>query len=402
MQSKPIKIYPSWLEAISQTCIAIFCEGKTADKEIPALLKRQQKWGSRDRKFVAESLYEIVRWWRLLDYQISGNEKYTPQNDKDYWLQIFRAYLRKQDYKVLNPEIFEGLEEIKNYNTENPAIIASYPDDFYQKALKEIGEAWHATASRLNEKAPVYIRVNTLVMTFGRMLELLKKEGIEATPTEVPQCIRIESSNQLQQSKWYKDGAFEFQDKGSQMIGHFCDIKPGMVLADVCAGVGGKTLQLAALMNNQGKIIASDISGKRLERLSQRAHSAKVSNVKIIPSEAFESFAPKTDRLLLDVPCSGTGVIRRQADTKWKFSLKNLKELLVIQQDLLEKFSKNVKPGGKLIYATCSILPSESEDQIENFLKKHAKDWQKEAEIRLSPGETDGFYMARLVRKITQ
>lgn len=400
MPSKSVKIYPSWLEAISQTCIAIFCEGKTADKEIPALLKRQQKWGSRDRKFVAESLYEIVRWWRLLDYQITGKVNHAPQNDKNYWLQIFRAYLRKQDYEVLNPEIFEGLPAIENHISDNPAIFSSYSDELYNQATKEIGQNWHETAQKLNEVAPVYIRVNTNVMSFGRLMEILKKEGIQASPTDLENCIKIEGSNQLQQSKWYKEGAFEFQDKGSQMIGHFCDTKPGMIVADVCAGVGGKTLQLAALMRNQGKIIASDISEKRLERLAQRASSSKVSIVKILPQEEFESFAPKTDRLLLDVPCSGTGVIRRQSDTKWKFSLKNLKELLVIQQDLLEKFSKNVKPGGKLIYATCSILPSESEDQVAKFLKKHSKDWEKEAEVRCIPGETDGFYMARLLRKV--
>ena len=202
----------------------------------------------------------------------------------------------------------------------------------------------------------------------------------------------------------FKEGFFEVQDSASQMVADFLQVKPGMRVIDACAGTGGKSLHLAALMQNKGRLIALDNKTFKLEELKKRARRAGVS---IIETKEIEStkttkrLVSTADRLLLDLPCSGLGVLRRNPDAKWKLQPQEITNLIAQQREIMERFAPTVKPGGKMVYATCSILPMEGEDQIKWFVEKHAEHWILEGEKRYAPTQfdADGFYMALLTRK---
>jgi 16S rRNA (cytosine967-C5)-methyltransferase len=198
-------------------------------------------------------------------------------------------------------------------------------------------------------------------------------------------------------------GLFEVQDASSQMVSEFLGVQPGMRVVDGCAGAGGKTLHLAALMKNKGRIIAMDVKEKKLAELKKRASRA---DVRIIETRAIDSskvvkrLKDTADRLLLDVPCSGLGVLRRNPDSKWKLTPEEIERVKTLQRDILSNFSDITKAGGKMVYATCSILPSEGEEQVRWFLEQTGDKWELLGEKRYSPDvyHADGFYMALLQR----
>jgi 16S rRNA (cytosine967-C5)-methyltransferase len=202
----------------------------------------------------------------------------------------------------------------------------------------------------------------------------------------------------------FKNGHIEVQDYGSQQIASFMEVEPGMKVIDACAGAGGKSLHLASLMKNKGHILSLDIYEKKLVELQRRArrNGVHIIEAKIIESsKTIKRLKEKADRLLLDVPCTGLGVLRRNPDAKWKLSPSFLEEVKFTQQNLLRDYSTMVKPGGKLIYATCSILPSENENQIKTFLEsKEGQLFTLENQKTLLPNDFgyDGFFMAKLKR----
>jgi 16S rRNA (cytosine967-C5)-methyltransferase len=181
-------------------------------------------------------------------------------------------------------------------------------------------------------------------------------------------------------------------------------VRPGGFVIDACAGAGGKTLHLAALMRNQGRIVALDPHASRLDELRSRAqrNGATIIQTRVVAGpEGVAEFVDRADAVLLDVPCSGLGVLRRKPDTKWKLTHDELDRLASVQREILDGYSRLVKPGGALVYATCSILPSENQRQVQGFLARHAEDWAIETERAWRPDREgfDGFYAARLVRK---
>ena len=187
------------------------------------------------------------------------------------------------------------------------------------------------------------------------------------------------------------------------MVAPFLDVAPGMRVVDACAGAGGKTLHLAALMRNKGTIIALDIHKWRLDELRRRATRNSADNIKtqvIDDPKVIKRLHDTADRVLLDVPCSGLGVVRRNPDTKWKLKAEELNRLRETQADLLRRYSRITKVGGKLVYATCSVLPSENENQVRSFLKENEEAWELEKELSLRPDRDgfDGFFAARLKR----
>ena len=199
-------------------------------------------------------------------------------------------------------------------------------------------------------------------------------------------------------------GWFEVQDASSQMVAEFLDVKPGMKVVDTCAGAGGKTLHIASLMENKGQIIAMDIYESKLRKLKIRARRNGVHNVEL---KVLETTKPvkklygKADRVLIDAPCSGLGVLRRNPDAKWKLEPEFLDRIRKTQEDVLNRYSRMVKPGGKMVYATCSVLPSENQDQVDKFLTSDSgKDFKfvKDKKILASEFGYDGFYMALLER----
>ena len=218
-------------------------------------------------------------------------------------------------------------------------------------------------------------------------------------------ALKLKERANVFKTQAFKDGWFEVQDASSQLVADFLDVKPGMKVVDACAGAGGKTLHLASLMENKGQIIAMDIYESKLKKLKVRARRNGVHNIemKVIDStKPIKKLHGKADRLLIDAPCSGLGVLRRNPDSKWKLEASFLDRIKNVQQDVLQNYSRMVKPGGKMVYATCSILPSENQLQVDNFLASESgKDFTfvKQKNIFAHKSGFDGFYMALLEKK---
>jgi 16S rRNA (cytosine967-C5)-methyltransferase len=207
----------------------------------------------------------------------------------------------------------------------------------------------------------------------------------------------------LQQLSSYKNGYFEIQDAASQLVAPFLQLKPGLKVIDACAGAGGKTLHIACLMQNKGSIIALDKEAKKLEELERRAQRAgvRIINAKVASKQEISNLKESADRLLLDVPCSGLGVLRRNPDTKWKLNPSFIEEIQKVQASILNEYSTMLKPGGLMVYATCSILPLENNLQVQKFLTNHLNEFELIEEQRIMPSEGfDGFYMALLKKQI--
>ena len=220
-----------------------------------------------------------------------------------------------------------------------------------------------------------------------------------------PYALKLLKRNNVFRTEAFKMGWFEVQDASSQLVADFLDVKPGMRVIDACAGAGGKTLQLSSIMKNKGTIIAMDIYKSKLNKLKIRARRNGAHNIKlklINSSKVIKKQIGKADRVLIDSPCSGMGVLRRNPDTKWKLKPDFIKELKHLQQKIIVEYSKMLKKGGKMVYSTCSVLPSENQNQLKKFLKSdHGKDYQliRDKIILSSESGYDGFFMA-LIKKI--
>jgi 16S rRNA (cytosine967-C5)-methyltransferase len=283
-------------------------------------------------------------------------------------------------------------------------IWESYPDWLDQRCEKELGAAqWNKLASALNKNASMVLRANSLKTTVSELQTVLEEVGIETEKLAwAPEALQLKFSRNVFRYEPFKNGWFEVQDPASQMVADFLGAKPGMRVVDACAGAGGKTLHLAAQMKNKGNIIALDTKEFKLAELKKRAKRAGVAIVEcrfIDSTKVTKRLKDSADRLLLDVPCSGLGVLRRNPDTKWMLKPEEIDNVIKTQRDILERFSPITKVGGLMVYATCSILPSEGKEQINWFLETHPN-WSLEGEKQYSPlaFDCDGFYMAQLKR----
>jgi 16S rRNA (cytosine967-C5)-methyltransferase len=232
---------------------------------------------------------------------------------------------------------------------------------------------------------------------------MLAKEHVTTVPVDgVETALQVTSDAALFRTQAFADGCFEQQDAGSQLVAAALDVKPGMRVIDACAGAGGKTLHLAAMMQGKGRLLAMDVEEWKLENLKQRARRAGAHNVEtrvITSSKTVKRLKESADRVLLDVPCSGLGVLKRNPDAKWRDTAERLPVLVALQEEILQRYSQMVKVGGLLVYATCSILPEENRQQVDKFLAAN-EHFRLIGDHNVSPAETgfDGFYMARLER----
>lgn len=405
---------------VDSTCDAlrnIFEDGFYADKVIERQFKTHPKWGGRDRKFVAEAVYEVVRHWRrLLETLDLWDESALSPNDYAHILWAWLA-LRSEINPKENEPPLQGIEplELKELKTAwreaglMRATRFSLPDWLDQLGFQELKDDWEPCLEFLQTRAQVVLRANTLKTTSADLQKKLLEESIETFQASHPSFPHLEETLTLKARKnvfatqAFKTGLFEVQDAGSQMIAPFLNPSPGEKIVDACAGAGGKTLHLAALMKNKGRIWAMDVEERKLEELRKRSSRAGVDIIEtrlIDSSKVVKRLEGQADALLLDVPCSGLGVLRRNPDTKWKLRSEDIEHVKKIQSEILDRYPLMVKPGGRMVYATCSVLPSENSKQILNFLSSHPE-WMLEEEKTLLPhlSETDGFYMARLKKK---
>ncbi|GAL76556.1 tRNA and rRNA cytosine-C5-methylase [Nonlabens ulvanivorans] len=269
-----------------------------------------------------------------------------------------------------------------------------------------MGGIWEKEASALNKQADVVLRANSLKTTPAELKEKLQSEEIAVSQQErFPEALILKERANVFMTQAFKDGLFEVQDAGSQTIAPFLQVEPGMRVMDACAGAGGKALHLAALMENKGQIIATDIYKSKLNELKRRARRAGAHNIEtrlIDSTKVIKKLAGKMDRLLIDAPCSGLGVLRRNPDAKWKLQPEFIDEIRATQQDILQRYSTVVKPDGMMVYATCSILASENENQVQEFLKSEAGatfELVEEQSLLAHRDGFDGFYMALMKKK---
>ncbi len=387
---------------------AIFNDGEYADKVVARALKRDKRWGSHDRKFVAETIYDIVRWKRL--YAEIADVK-APFNRDNLW-RIFAVWAVLRGYKLPDWPQLAGTPErrIKGRFDELSKVRAlreSIPDWLDELGARELGEeVWAKEIHEQNQLAKVVLRVNTLKTTPAKLRALLMDQNIETDYLEQqPDALVLRERANVFLTDAFKEGLFEVQDANSQLVAPMLDVAPGMRVVDACAGAGGKTLHLAALMQNKGQLIAMDLYENKLKELKMRARRNEAFNIEyrvIDSSKPIKKLHEKADRLLIDAPCSGLGVLKRNPDAKWKLQPEFLDSIRATQAEILENYSRMVKPGGKMVYATCSILPSENQKQVERFLTTESgKNFTFVKDLAMLSSETgfDGFYMALLQRK---
>ena len=386
----------------------IFNEGKYADKVIQQLLKRDKRWGARDRGFVAETTYDIVRWKRLYAEIAEVKEPFDREN---LW-RMFAVWATLKGIKLPDWTYFENTptRKIKGRFDELSKIRKfkeSIPDWLDELGEKELGSAiWTKEIEALNEQADVILRVNTLKTTKEKLQIELFDLDIECDfLPDYPNALKLKERANVFTTDAFKNGFFEVQDASSQLVAEFLNVQPGMRVVDACAGAGGKTLHIASLMENKGQIIAMDIYDNKLHELKRRAKRNGAHNIEprvIDSTKVIKKLYDKADRVLIDAPCSGLGVLRRNPDAKWKLQPEFIDKIKITQQEILQQYSRMVKVGGQLVYATCSVLPSENQDQVNTFLKSEAgKDFTliKDKKVWSHKSGFDGFYMALLEKK---
>ncbi|MCC4212409.1 RsmB/NOP family class I SAM-dependent RNA methyltransferase [Leeuwenhoekiella parthenopeia] len=402
-----MRLHRNLVFAVIDGLIEIFNEGGYADKVIAKQLKRDKRWGSRDRSFVAETTYDIVRWKRLYAAIADVGE---PFERKDLW-RLFAVWCTLRGIKLPDWPQFEETptRRIKGKFDEFSNIRKlreSIPDWLDELGEKELGEKWDAEIAALNKQAPVILRVNRLKTNIGELQQKLVEEGHETENLKAyKDALQLQERANVFTTQAFKDGLFEVQDASSQLVAPYLGVEPGMRVIDACAGAGGKALHLAAEMDNKGQLIALDIYANKLKELKRRARRAGAFNIEtraIDSTKVIKKLHNSADRVLLDAPCTGLGVLSRNPDAKWKLQPDFVAKIQETQQTILRDYSRMVKPGGKMVYATCSILPSENQEQVKKFLKsEEGKNFsiEKQQTVLSSESGYDGFYMCLMVKK---
>lgn len=394
--------YKNLFIGIIETLNQIFFHAKYADRELERTLKSNRKWGSKDRGFIAETVYDTVRWKRMIE--ASMGKEVSSDNLWEFlgtWFVLQGEQLPHWDeFKKINSK--EIVKRNHAATDKNFAVRESIPDWLNDLGKKELGKDWEKEVEAMNIPAPTVLRVNTLKIDRKGLKNELRQEARIQTEvlSKYPDALQLVEKTNVFRTNAFQDGFFEIQDAGSQLISPYLNVQPGMRVVDACAGAGGKALHLAALMQNKGQIYALDIHEWKLKELKKRAKRAGAQNIqtKVIDStKVIKKMEATADRLLIDAPCSGLGVISRNPDAKWKLSPEFIESVKKEQEKILNDYCKMVKSGGAMVYATCSILPSENQEQVEKFLKNHTEfKLVREKQIFPSQSGFDGFYMAYL------
>ena len=395
--------------------------------------------GSKDRSEIAERLYRIMRHkarysWYISQIGMEGIDNKARSlilvdcafNDEDYENRLFSGG-GQYGADPLSKAEKEALEKLLKIEPQDvPLDVRLEVPEWAAPMLKErYGADYEKAMMAMLETADLNLRVNTLKSTVADAKDSLAKDGVETAHTKYsPIGLALKGKAYLAKTKAFSKGHVEIQDEGSQLIAALCDAKPGMRVLDYCAGGGGKTLALASAMENKGSIVASDNDARRLERGRKRYRKAGVHNVelKCIEDEKVKKWFKRQketfDVVLVDAPCSSSGTWRRNPDLRWRFYGPSLDEIKSLQTQIMDRVAKCVKPGGRLVYATCSVFKEENEHQIERFLKDNPdfalmpmkEAWPYDAKrlphdcddhMFLSPHShgTDGFFCVALVKK---
>ncbi|MFT6235057.1 MAG: 16S rRNA (cytosine967-C5)-methyltransferase [Lentimonas sp.] len=383
--------------ATAEIVNSVFNDHKVLDYELANAFGANPKWGKRDRSFIAETVFEVVRWRRALSFLVGSDE--TTALCAAQWVRMGFDLPEWWSYTGATAETIKAREP--ELADQPRTIRESIPDWLDALGAEELGDAWDSELAALNQRTRVYLRVNTLKTTRAKAIEWLATFHIPATEVPgLPDALALLPGKTIPKSV-RMDGRVEIQDGGSQMIAPLLDPQPGERVIDACAGAGGKSLHLAALMHNEGQIFGMDIAKRKLlelERRAKRADAGKMIKSRAITSTITTDYAEVADRLLIDAPCSGLGTLKRQPDLKWRLTHEQIDKVRSIQAELLSKYTAMLKPGGRLVYATCSILPSENRAAVDHLLSQGGFSLIKECPVSPAGTGYDGFYAAALVK----
>jgi 16S rRNA (cytosine967-C5)-methyltransferase len=372
-----MRITEKLLQTTTRALTEVLSFHHPADAALSHFFRQERALGIQDRAFVAESVYAVLRRKRSVE-RFAGS---TPRRLLLATLAKVQGLSLRQLDEAVSPAEAQWLASLHGETMGEPPSLAEradLPDWLAERLLPVTGEAGLlALAASLNLPAPLDLRVNPMKASREQVLKRLNDEGMGAVAGPYsPLAVRMSGKPALQKHPLFLDGTIEVQDEGSQLLGYLLAPKRGEMVVDFCAGAGGKTLLLGALMRSTGRLYAYDVSEKRLAKLKPRAARAGLSNVHpvCLGSETdarLKRLAGKADRVLVDAPCSGLGTLRRNPDLKWRQTLAGLLELTAKQAAILASAARLVKPGGRLVYATCSLLPEENAEVVDAFLAAH-------------------------------
>lgn len=364
---------------VTELYAEINVSSKPADRLMDQFFRERKYLGSKDRRFISETLYGMLRHKKRIEWAFSIIDD-TRTN-----LLSCAAYLSmNHQYSIesiaeetgIPIEIVSAIEKKINSSIEDLAIRTSFQDWMIEEWRAYFGEnELESLCAKLNTQAPMTIRVNTIKISREECQQKLYEEGIETDIAKYsPVALHLKRRTNMFQLQSFKEGLFEVQDEGSQILSLLVDPKPKSKVIDACAGAGGKALAMASIMNNRGEIFALDVHSFRLDELSKRIRRSGVDSIRtkaIKENEVIEKFIDSADYVLIDAPCTGTGTIRRNPGMKWSVNQQMVDELHAKQSSILDLNSRYVKIGGRLIYATCSLIRKENEEVVEKFLAEH-------------------------------
>ena len=397
-----------------------------ADKQVSKYLREHKELGARDRHIVAETIYTVLRQKRVF-----SNLAQSGQGALERRLVLLGAKTCVPDEQMnaaIEPAEWEWLQQVSKVDTSamSPAVRSNLTDEWFAELTAAYGEEGALQlAYALNQTAPLDIRVNTMKSSREAVKIALNHSGIESIDCALaPLGVRLAGKPALQKLDVFTTGAVEVQDEGSQLLTHLLGAKRGEMIADFCAGAGGKTLAIGAMMKNTGRLYAFDVAAHRLAKLKPRLARSGLSNVQTVALDSendsrVKRLSGKLDRVLIDAPCSGLGTLRRNPDLKWRHGIESIARLSALQASILNSAARLVKVGGTVVYATCSVLPAENQNVVDAFLKANPNYEKQDVraaltvqnidlpESAISDGylqllphthETDGFFAACLKR----
>jgi 16S rRNA (cytosine967-C5)-methyltransferase len=409
------------LEAATEALGMVLKFDQPADVLLHHFFRNRPALGSRDRAFVAESVFGILRHKRFIDHLVPNA---APRRTLLAYLTRIAGISVREIAPLLSSAEADAVGSLKALTPETLplGVNAELPDWIVERLCSAMPETEVLALGRaLQQPAPLDLRVNTVRAGRDEVLAQLADGAITAQPTPYsPVGIRLKDKPAINRHALFAKGAIEVQDEGSQILGYVVAPRRRELVVDFCAGAGGKALMLGALMQSHGRLYAFDVSDKRLTRLKPRLKRSGLSNLHpyVIRNEndiKVKRLAGKIDRVLVDAPCSGFGTLRRNPDLKWRQSPATVEELKRKQAAILVAAAGLVKPGGRLVYATCSLLAEENQDVVTGFLTAHPQfkllhcgDILRQQRIELDTGPylqlwphvhgTDGFFAAAMGR----
>ena len=427
-----MKFYRPLFQPLLDALEVVFTETKPATQVIEAVFKSHKKWGSQDRRLFAETFYDIIKHRIFLEKALEKDLGCVEEDDfpqmakdkmakdkmlKDGSLVIF--YLLIQGHKIIIPELLQSLlykkiqeqvnsckkPSLKNLIQDSPfplEVKNSIPHKLHQICQEEVlSVSLQKYYTEIQKKAHLFLRVNSFKSTVQNLAVTLEKE--EFSVEKVGDWgLKVLKNPRVFKTQSFKNGEFEVQDGGSQCIAPFLDPQPGDFVVDACAGAGGKSLHLSNLMKNKGRIVALDIYQWKLDELHRRAKRNGSHNIEtrlITSSKVIKRLHSKANYLLLDVPCTGSGVFRRNPDAKYRWDQASFKNIQDIQRQILQSYAPLLKSKGVMVYSTCSVFDSENQKQVHRFLDENSG-WTLDKEVSINVGDDgfDGYYMARLFK----